>query len=459
MRALNRFPWTAVFFTALMLCGFGGASTPLHASEAAAPAEDGPKLVIKTGTSEVVFRTADLLRRKDVETITFKDVSAYPRQEITLRAVKMATLLKDVKIGARYNIEFVATDGFGTSFKPEVLRNTSPAKAIAYLAVEDPAHKWPLRRNSDASAGPYYLFWVHPELSGIGREEWPFLIDYVAIKESIETRYPKIQPAASLAADDPIRRGYGSFVKNCMPCHTINGEGPGSMGPDLNLPTNPTEYFRPGILRQIIRNSQSIRQNAHTPMGPFPPELISDAELNDLIAYLAHMAVQRGGDVSTNAMTPSPEDVKALVTRSLKSWETGDRAAFIETADPSLTFAFPGRRTDVGGALKVFDKWQAEYSDIKVYIRQIIVDGDRFAMEYQFANTSRGGQRSVVGTVAVGQVRNGRIVTFKEYLDGRVSRAQEAGLMPLDEGAEPFPWPPIDLKEVIFPPMVPRVPK
>jgi hypothetical protein len=30
---------------------------------------------------------------------------------------------------------------------------------------------------------------------------------------------------------------------------------------------------------------------------------------------------------------------------------------------------------------------------------------------------------------------------WKEYLDGRVSRQQAAGELPVDENAEPFPWP------------------
>jgi hypothetical protein len=31
---------------------------------------------------------------------------------------------------------------------------------------------------------------------------------------------------------------------------------------------------------------------------------------------------------------------------------------------------------------------------------------------------------------------------WKEYLDGRVSKLQMEGDLPIDEGETPFPWPP-----------------
>ncbi|MBO9711662.1 c-type cytochrome [Sphingomonas sp.] len=428
---------------ALLSAGF-----PVQSAEEQAAAA--PQLAIRSDTGETVFTTAQLLARKDLETLTIQDVSAYPRQTMTFRAVKMASLLKEVAIEPGDEVQFVATDGFGTTFRPELLQNTAPDKAIAYLAVEDPQAKWPNQRNKSESAGPYYLFWVHPELSGIGREQYPYLIDHVAITRSTAARFPKILPDPALAADDPVRRGYASFEKNCLTCHTINGQGPGSMGPDLNSPMSPTEYFQPGILRRLIRNSQSIRANPNTPMGPFPPEILPDGELDDLIAYLTHMAKRRG-DAPVAADESS---VRAVVTRSLMSWQSGDRTEFAATTDPKLVFAFPGRRTDAAGAMAVFDKWKADYRDVKVYIHRILVDGDRFAAEYQFANTPVGGKRTVTGTLAVGRVQDGRIVELKEYLDGRVSRAQEAGWMPVDEGKEPYPWPAgVDLRDIRFPEM------
>jgi len=44
-----------------------------------------------------------------------------------------------------------------------------------------------------------------------------------------------------------------------MVCYTLNGAGNAHVGPDLNLPQNPTEYLVPAALRQLIRNPASVR--------------------------------------------------------------------------------------------------------------------------------------------------------------------------------------------------------
>ena len=36
-----------------------------------------------------------------------------------------------------------------------------------------------------------------------------------------------------------------------MVCYTLNGAGNAHVGPDLNLPQNPTEYLVPTALRQL----------------------------------------------------------------------------------------------------------------------------------------------------------------------------------------------------------------
>jgi ketosteroid isomerase-like protein len=139
---------------------------------------------------------------------------------------------------------------------------------------------------------------------------------------------------------------------------------------------------------------------------------------------------------------PLAEDVRSIVMRSLKSWETLDEKAFIETAHPDLLFAYPGQRTDRQGALQVYRMWKEKFRDTKVYVKQILVEDSRFAVEYQFATTSiASGKRTAMGTTAVGEIRDGKIVLLKEYTDSQVDDLQREGKLPLDEGAEPFPWP------------------
>jgi mono/diheme cytochrome c family protein len=234
-----------------------------------------------------VYTTAELLARQDLETVTIKDVSAYPRKAMTYKAVKFAYLLDDVAVDPGATVEFIARDGFTSPLGPQQLSNTSADAAIAYLAIEEPDHRWPLHRD-EGTAGPFYLFWVHPELSDIGREEWPYKFNKVVIQENIKQRYAAIVPDADAAGS--VSRGFQVYVKNCIACHRLNRTGPGTMGPDLNYPMSPMEYFRDDMLRRFIRDPQAVRLNPGTPMGGFPESILSDQELDDLLAYLQYMA-------------------------------------------------------------------------------------------------------------------------------------------------------------------------
>jgi cytochrome c1 len=73
----------------------------------------------------------------------------------------------------------------------------------------------------------------------------------------------------------------------------MNGNGAGTIGPDLNLPTNPTEYFDARTLASLIRDPASVRSWPGMIMRGFSEAAIPDAELSDLIAYLRYMSTRK----------------------------------------------------------------------------------------------------------------------------------------------------------------------
>jgi len=134
--------------------------------------------------------------------------------------------------------------------------------------------------------------------------------------------------------------------------------------------------------------------------------------------------------------------VVTLIRDQLNSWSLEDEKLFLSTVHPEIIFAYPGARLDGEGALKLFRYWAQNYSDTKVYFHKIIVEGNNFSVEYQFATTrDKDGTRSATGTVTTGQVKDGKLIVWKEYLDGRVTQMQRDGELPVDEGEPPFPWP------------------
>lgn len=282
--------WRRVIPAMLLLFGMAVCA----ADGSAGSGDDEPRLTVITQSGTLVFRTSELLARDDLQAFTFIDISAYPREEVTFTAVKLGTLLSEVRTAPDAMLEVISSDGFVSVIAPERLLNTDPAQSVAWLAIEDPAAPWRAHRSGDGTAGPYYVFWVNPGLSDIGREEWPFKIDRIVERDSLRALYPGIFPVSAVDEQGEVMQGLRLFVKNCFTCHTINRVGRSQMGPDLNYPMSPLEYFQPGIVRQLIRNPQMVRHNPKSPMGNgFPPALLSDADVDAILAYLQLMADER----------------------------------------------------------------------------------------------------------------------------------------------------------------------
>jgi mono/diheme cytochrome c family protein len=257
-----------------------------------------PTLTIRAGEKKIVFTTSELLKRSDVVTVTINKDPPYPGKPTTYRAIKVANLFKNIKVPEGSVILYKSIDGFNAPLPQEELLNTSPDKSIAYVAIEPPEKKWPAmtgipHKTGRPSAGPFYLIWTNPELSGISPEEYVFMLIEFEVQGSMKEEYPDIFPSEALAPDHPAQKGLKLYVTNCFPCHTINYSGTSEFGPDMNVPMNPTEYMTEDALRQFNRDPQSVRYWPQGRMYGFPEDVISEREMDDLIAYLKHMATRK----------------------------------------------------------------------------------------------------------------------------------------------------------------------
>ena len=131
-----------------------------------------------------------------------------------------------------------------------------------------------------------------------------------------------------------------------------------------------------------------------------------------------------------------------LVYKHARAWETGNYALLDSVLHENVVFAYPGRRLNKQGTLADLIDYNKSFKDTKVYINKIIVSGDDLAVEWQFVSTNiKTGNRTAVSDAIIGKVKDSKIILWKEYLDGRVSKLQAAGNLSLEEGEEPFPWP------------------
>jgi mono/diheme cytochrome c family protein len=262
---------------------------PLAATvEAAAPE---PILTIRSQERARQFTRSELLRAAGARKIVIARDPSYAGAKTEYDAVPLARLFDGIVADPSATLLFVCLDGFSAPISMSRALNADAAGAIAYLAIESPAQRWPaLKKSGGASAGPFYLVWEHPEKSNIGAEEWPFQLAAFEVGPSLEAQFPRLAPPSSVSARSPVRQGYRAFMKNCFACHTLNGEGRSQLGPDLNVPFNPTEYLKEGYLEKLVRGPQSLRHWPQSKMSGFDRAALSDGELRSIIAYLRHMA-------------------------------------------------------------------------------------------------------------------------------------------------------------------------
>ncbi|BBH47435.1 cytochrome c [Pseudomonas sp. KU43P] len=246
------------------------------------------QLHLELGGAPRQLDSTELMSLPQAREISIDQDVSYKRP-MRYRAVPLATLLPG--IGADDHLQAVALDGFAAEMPAAPLLQNGPARA--WLAVEDSAKPWPPLGDGKPSAGPFYLVWTDPQASGIRPEQWPFQITTIRRLAPVEQRFPALLPDPKLPTGDRVRQGFALFQQNCLACHRLNGAGDAQFGPDLNVPHNPTEYFQPAFLRQYIRDPQSLRRWPQARMPGFAESVLSEQELDALLAYLGHMAKRK----------------------------------------------------------------------------------------------------------------------------------------------------------------------
>jgi cytochrome c2 len=141
------------------------------------------------------------------------------------------------------------------------------------------ANRWiPFLSNGKASTpGDFYLVWTGAANSA-QQFAWPYQI--VSMELVKANAFRNAEPSAPSA---DAKKGYDSFKHTCMKCHSVNFVG-GSMGGELNVPLNVTEYWKPKELQQFISDPKSVRATSKMPKLGIPPEevLLVDKYLEEI---------------------------------------------------------------------------------------------------------------------------------------------------------------------------------
>ncbi|KGM30854.1 c-type cytochrome [Inquilinus limosus] len=252
-----------------------------------------PALDLTIGGESRHFTRDQLLARPDAKTIEVAKDAIYGRT-MTYRAVPLAALIAGLTPPPDTVVEAIATDGYAAQLPVDQILSTDPKTVIAWVAIEPADAPWPKLPEKTVSAGTFYLVWTGDQAATVRSEQWPYQMAKLDTQPSPAARWPELAVDPALPAADPIRSGQTLFVTQCLVCHKFSGAGSADVGPDLNRPMNPTQYLTAAALHALIRDPASVRDWPDRKMQGFTPEQMSDREIDQVIAYLKHMAGRKG---------------------------------------------------------------------------------------------------------------------------------------------------------------------
>ena len=137
------------------------------------------------------FARDALLARPDAATVEIANDVAYGKA-MRFRAIPLAALLSDLSASADSVIETVALDGFAAQLPLDLITNTDPAKAVAWLAIEPGDAPWPPLPGKTATAGPFYIVWTGAAAPTIRSEQWSYQVAKLDSQPSPASRWPAL---------------------------------------------------------------------------------------------------------------------------------------------------------------------------------------------------------------------------------------------------------------------------
>lgn len=114
-----------------------------------------------------------------------------------------------------------------------------------------------------------------------------------------------------------------------------------------------------------------------------------------------------------------PEEIRSVIKQASNAWIAGDAETFAALFMPDGEFIVPGDRW-IGQAeiRKVAADYALAYSDVKINIRRIIIDGNQSVVEWDWEDKENAtGIRSQANDAIVVDFKNGQISRWREYID------------------------------------------
>ncbi len=178
---------------------------------------------------------------------------------------------------SEYDIRFYCKDGYSPTIPLYQL-----LEGNGYFVVKELNSSNQTAKDLKAEFSPVYLVWDVPLDDHF--HSFPYGIKHFQFIKK-DHQYAKAIPISN---SKDIIQGFMLFKDNCIKCHSVNLEG-GTMGPELNIPMNITEYWKIEQLKRFIKAPSLFRENSKMPQL----DNLNNEQLDLLIKYLQFMSNQK----------------------------------------------------------------------------------------------------------------------------------------------------------------------
>lgn len=257
-----------------------------------ATATESPAFTVQRKDAAQTVRLAELQKALRQETLSVQSDLVY-RKDKTYEGFWLADVLRHIGLDERSTdgIVLTASDGYRVYFPFSVLKEWEAAGIRPFLAIRDVAGPEGIPKGGKLYyPGPFWLVFQRP-LTGKEQTLWQWIYQITTFEPlDMKAFRQRLRPAAA-DTDPSVASGAELYRAKCLTCHSLNLEG-GTVGSELNVPQNITEYRSDDFLRKWLKDPASFRARAK-----MPNLMLTDPEITDLLGYLKAMAGLKQGPV------------------------------------------------------------------------------------------------------------------------------------------------------------------
>lgn len=261
----------------------------------------GDAILIKDGNSSNSLSIQEILSNKKVEALKNIEIQAYPGMHFNLLAIKLCHLLESNYFSKNEAIKITAKDQYFVYLsRNDVSGCDGAAGMIPYLAIQKNKNIWPKLHNNHEEVGTFSLIWIGNASKNISKEKW---VRNISILEIVNKKVAtELIKTLHIKLNKNQEAGYRVFIDNCAGCHSLNLIGQLNIGPDLNYPMNPLEYFTKKVFKKYVRNPETVRYFKNSKMEGFDVNALSEDELENLVSFMKLMVDHKYHPETDNAI-------------------------------------------------------------------------------------------------------------------------------------------------------------